>query len=170
MSRSTSSFGLLALALVGRSASGGLGRRSGPAEAQVAVVRNDSDGPKYMAEGGLLPLLEKLGCEVRARRRSPSPRTRRPSTAPGTGRSGEPSHRRARSQERAGRGTGPGPSHELHRSPRDVGRAPALGPARDRSGPPAKANEGKGSRASSRCASGSSTSTPTPISTRRRRR
>jgi hypothetical protein len=31
---------------------------------KVAVVRNDSDGPKYMAEGGLLALLDKLGCEV----------------------------------------------------------------------------------------------------------
>lgn len=31
---------------------------------RVAVVRNDSDGPKYMAEGGLRPLLEKLGCDV----------------------------------------------------------------------------------------------------------
>ncbi len=41
-----------------------------PARAQVqpklkvAVVRNDSDGPKYMAEGGLLALLDKLGCEI----------------------------------------------------------------------------------------------------------
>jgi arginase len=31
----------------------------------VAIVKNDSEGPKYMAEGGLLPLLEKLGCEVK---------------------------------------------------------------------------------------------------------
>ncbi|RPJ03596.1 MAG: hypothetical protein EHM31_00245 [Candidatus Aminicenantes bacterium] len=31
---------------------------------KVAVVRNDSDGPKYMAEEGLLSLLGKLDCEV----------------------------------------------------------------------------------------------------------
>ncbi|HCS47937.1 MAG TPA: hypothetical protein DIW61_06645, partial [Candidatus Aminicenantes bacterium] len=34
------------------------------AKLKVAVVQNDSDGPKYMAEGGLLPLLENLGCDV----------------------------------------------------------------------------------------------------------
>jgi hypothetical protein len=32
---------------------------------KVSVVRNESDGPRYMAEGGLLPLLEKLGCEAK---------------------------------------------------------------------------------------------------------
>jgi hypothetical protein len=32
---------------------------------KVVVVKNDSDGPKYMAEGGLVPLLEKLGCEFK---------------------------------------------------------------------------------------------------------
>ena len=35
------------------------------AKLKVAIVKNDSEGPKYMAEGGLLPLLEKLECEVR---------------------------------------------------------------------------------------------------------
>jgi arginase len=39
-------------------------RTQARAKLKVAVVRNDSDGPKYMAEGGLLPLLGKLGCEV----------------------------------------------------------------------------------------------------------
>lgn len=34
------------------------------ARLKVAIVKNDSEGPKYMAEGGLLPLLEKLECEV----------------------------------------------------------------------------------------------------------
>jgi arginase len=34
------------------------------AKLKVAIVKNDSGGPKYMAEGGLLPLLEKLECEV----------------------------------------------------------------------------------------------------------
>jgi hypothetical protein len=32
---------------------------------KVAIVKNDSEGPKYMAEGGLLSLLQKLGCEVK---------------------------------------------------------------------------------------------------------
>lgn len=32
----------------------------------VAVVRNDSEGPKYMAEGGLVALLEKSGCELKS--------------------------------------------------------------------------------------------------------
>jgi arginase len=32
---------------------------------RVAIIMNDSEGPKYMADGGLLPLLEKLGCEVK---------------------------------------------------------------------------------------------------------
>jgi len=35
------------------------------AKLKVAIVKNDSGGPKYIAEGGLLPLLEKLGCEVK---------------------------------------------------------------------------------------------------------
>ena len=39
--------------------------QSGPGKLEVAVVRNDSDGPKYMAEGGLVPMLEKLGCELK---------------------------------------------------------------------------------------------------------
>jgi arginase len=34
------------------------------AKLKVAIVKNDSEGPKYMAEGGLLELLDKLGCEV----------------------------------------------------------------------------------------------------------
>ncbi len=39
---------------------------SGPkARLKVIIVKNDSEGPKYMAEGGLLPLLEKLVCEVK---------------------------------------------------------------------------------------------------------
>ena len=35
------------------------------AKLKVAIVKNDSGGPKYMAEGGFLPLLENLGCEVK---------------------------------------------------------------------------------------------------------
>jgi Arginase family len=34
------------------------------ARQMVAIVKNDAEGPKYMAEGGLLALLEKLGCDV----------------------------------------------------------------------------------------------------------
>src|SRR4030067_2082522 len=34
------------------------------AKLKVAVVQNNSDGPRYMAEGGLVPLLDKLGCEL----------------------------------------------------------------------------------------------------------
>ena len=33
-------------------------------ELNVSVVKNDSEGPKYMAEGGLVQLLGKLGCEL----------------------------------------------------------------------------------------------------------
>ncbi len=33
-------------------------------ELKVAVVKNDSEGPKYMAEGGLVQLLDKLRCEL----------------------------------------------------------------------------------------------------------
>ena len=65
MSRMTSSLGLLALALAWAvplmAAAAAAPARP---RLKVAVVRNDSDGPKYMAEGGLRPLLEKLGCEV----------------------------------------------------------------------------------------------------------
>lgn len=32
----------------------------------VVIVKNDSAGPRYMAEGGLIPLLENLGCEITA--------------------------------------------------------------------------------------------------------
>jgi len=35
------------------------------AKLRVAIVKNASEGPKTMAEGGLLPLLEKLECEVK---------------------------------------------------------------------------------------------------------
>jgi len=35
------------------------------ARLKAVIVKNDSEGPKYMAEGGLIPLLEKLGCEVK---------------------------------------------------------------------------------------------------------
>ena len=31
---------------------------------KVVIVKNDSEGPKYMAEGGLFPLLENLGCDI----------------------------------------------------------------------------------------------------------
>ena len=66
MNHLTSSCGLFALALVcvvpmlAASANG-----PAPRKISVAIVKNDSDGPKYMAEGGLVPLLEKLGCEIR---------------------------------------------------------------------------------------------------------
>jgi hypothetical protein len=32
---------------------------------KVAIVKNDAEGPRYMAEGGLVPLLEKLDCEIK---------------------------------------------------------------------------------------------------------
>lgn len=41
------------------------GRAQAQGKVEVAIVRNDSEGPKYMADGGLLPMLEKLGCSVR---------------------------------------------------------------------------------------------------------
>jgi len=66
MNHTVSSYGLLALALactVPLLAATAF-PQAGP-KLQVAIVKNDSDGPKYMAEGGLLPLLDKLGCEVR---------------------------------------------------------------------------------------------------------
>jgi hypothetical protein len=31
---------------------------------KVSIVQNDAPGPRYMTEGGLLPLLGKLGCEI----------------------------------------------------------------------------------------------------------
>ncbi len=30
----------------------------------VSIVQNDAEGPRYMAEGGIIPLLESLGCEI----------------------------------------------------------------------------------------------------------
>ena len=66
MNHLTSPCGLIALALVcvvpmlAASANG-----PAPRKISVAIVKNDSDGPKYMAEGGLVPLLERLGCEIR---------------------------------------------------------------------------------------------------------
>lgn len=66
MNNLTSSCGLFALALVCAVPLLAASAR-GPAQRKlsVAVVKNDSDGPKYMAEGGLVPLLEKLGCEIK---------------------------------------------------------------------------------------------------------
>ena len=31
---------------------------------KVAIIKNDSAGPKHLADGGLLPFLEKSGCEI----------------------------------------------------------------------------------------------------------
>jgi arginase len=39
-------------------------RGQAPGKLKVAVVKNESEGPKYMAEGGLIPMLEKLHCEA----------------------------------------------------------------------------------------------------------
>jgi hypothetical protein len=66
MNHLNSSCGFLALALVCAVPLLAASAR-GPAQRKlsVAVVKNDSDGPRYMAEGGLVPLLEKLGCEIR---------------------------------------------------------------------------------------------------------
>ncbi len=66
MTHLTSSWGLAALVLLGALPLLAATAR-GPAERklEVAVVGNDSDGPKYMAEGGLVPLLQKLGCELK---------------------------------------------------------------------------------------------------------
>jgi len=58
----TGLLGFLAFALpLLASAASPSGSRGG---LKVAIVKNDSEGPKYLAEGGLLPLLEKLGCAV----------------------------------------------------------------------------------------------------------
>jgi arginase len=32
---------------------------------KVSCVKNSAEGPRYMAEGGLVPLLERLGCEIK---------------------------------------------------------------------------------------------------------
>jgi len=37
-----------------------------PGKIKVAIVKNYSEGPRTMAEGGLLALLEKLGCEIKS--------------------------------------------------------------------------------------------------------
>jgi arginase family enzyme len=31
---------------------------------KVSIIKNDAEGPRYMAEGGLMPLLKNLGCEI----------------------------------------------------------------------------------------------------------
>lgn len=36
-----------------------------PGKIKVAIVKNDSEGPRAMAEGGLLKMLERLGCEIK---------------------------------------------------------------------------------------------------------
>jgi len=36
----------------------------GPGKIKVAIVKNDSEGPRAMAEGGLVAMLERLGCEI----------------------------------------------------------------------------------------------------------
>ncbi len=38
----------------------------GPGKIKVAIVKNDSDGPRAMAEGGLVAMLERLGCEIKS--------------------------------------------------------------------------------------------------------
>jgi arginase len=39
---------------------------SEPGKIKVAIVKNDSEGPRAMAEGGLVAMLESLGCEIRS--------------------------------------------------------------------------------------------------------
>jgi arginase len=38
----------------------------GPGKIKVAIVKNDSEGPRAMAEGGLVAMLERLGCEIKS--------------------------------------------------------------------------------------------------------
>ena len=38
----------------------------GPGKIKVAIVKNDSEGPRVMAEGGLMAMLERLGCEIKS--------------------------------------------------------------------------------------------------------
>jgi arginase len=65
MNHFTVSAGLLALsALVFPLLASAAAPLGSQAKLKVAVVKNDSDGPRYMAEGGLVPLLDKLGCEL----------------------------------------------------------------------------------------------------------
>ena len=66
MNHLTSPCGLIALALVCAVQLLAVSARgTAQGKLNVAIVKNDSDGPKYMAEGGLVPLLERLGCEIR---------------------------------------------------------------------------------------------------------
>jgi len=39
---------------------------SEPGKIKVAIVKNDSEGPRAMAESGLVAMLERLGCEVKS--------------------------------------------------------------------------------------------------------
>ncbi len=39
---------------------------SGQEKIKVAIVKNDSEGPRAMAEGGLMAMLERLGCEIKS--------------------------------------------------------------------------------------------------------
>ena len=39
---------------------------SGQEELSVAIVRNNTEGPRVLAEGGLTSLLEKMGCSIRS--------------------------------------------------------------------------------------------------------
>lgn len=39
---------------------------SEPGKIKVAIVKNDSEGPRAMAEGGLAAMLERLGCEIKS--------------------------------------------------------------------------------------------------------
>jgi arginase len=65
MNPAVPSLGFAALALLAVPVLAASALSGNPAKLKISIVRNDSDGPKYMAEGGLVARLEKLGGEIR---------------------------------------------------------------------------------------------------------
>lgn len=61
----TAGIAVLAIAFLALPLYAGSSEEAEQAEIEVAIVKNDSEGPKVMAEGGLISLLEKWGCSLK---------------------------------------------------------------------------------------------------------
>ncbi len=62
----TASFlGIFALSLLAFPVLAAAASPGDQAKLRISIVRNDSEGPQYMAEGGLVTRLGKLGCEIK---------------------------------------------------------------------------------------------------------
>jgi hypothetical protein len=64
MPKSITAIGVIVLSIIALSFLAWPSQTTKRRNLNVSIVKNDAEGPRYMAEGGLVPLLERLGCEI----------------------------------------------------------------------------------------------------------